>query len=235
MKKKIVLAAAVGLLVIVVIIAAVSGKKPKDGLGMSELSDDRVKHQVSFYASDGEIILVDSVPEGSAATPPEIPVMKYGDCFMQWKTDFSCVTEDMDVYPEIEHIEGKKNAFIFPSAYGRKDNTVTVPLQLSGDVLLSGFDLTIGYDEKQLEFEEIRNEDGELVCNAETPGEIHMNFATARNVEADIDICHLVFRVLSENGEIPVQMTVNSIYKVNEEGNLIPADFDIVQGKIYVY
>ena len=68
----------------------------------------------------------------------------------------------------------KPNVFAMSGAYGKKDGSVIVPLQLTGDVLLSGFDIIIKYDADALALESVFNEDGGIVYNSEKPGEVRI-------------------------------------------------------------
>ena len=238
MIKKICIIAAVCILLVVVLLMVgplnPSHGSKQDGDSAEAIIDAEV-YTVTFYSDDGSVLKTDSVLEGSAAEPPEIPVMTYGNVFRGWTSDFSSVTEDRDVYPEVESVQGKANAFVIPAAYGHQNGTVTVPFQLCGDVCLCGFDLTLEYDTEKLALEEIYNEDGALVYNTETPGQIHMNFVSVNNVEGDVDICWIRFRALSEKGETPITVTINSIYAGDDDEEMYIPEYTLMPGIVYLY
>ena len=192
-------------------------------------------YTVTFYANDGSILWIDTVPESEAATPPAEPEMTYGNVFSKWDSDFTSVTKDLEIRPEWQSITGKKNVFALAGAYGKTGDDVFVPFKLCGDVCLCGFDLTVTYDPAKLQLESVFNEDGDIIYNDEMPGEIHLNFVSIKDVEADVDICSFKFKVLAENGEIPVTASMTSIYAGNDDDSMYVPDYELIPANVYVY
>ncbi len=192
-------------------------------------------YTVTFYADDGSILWIDTVPENGVATPPTEPEMTYGNVFFKWDSDFSSVTKDLEIHPECQSVAGKNNAFAMAGAYGKTGDSVIVPLKLCGDVCLCGFDLTVTYDPEKLQLESVFNEDGDIIYNDEIPGEIHLNFVSIQDVEADIDICSFKFKVLAENGEIPVTSEMVSIYAGNDDDSMYVPEYTLFPATVYVY
>lgn len=192
-------------------------------------------YTVTFYADDGSILFIDSVIEGDAAAPPIEPIMSYGNIFTKWDSDFSAVTEDTEIHPECRSVVGKPNVFALAGAYGRTEETVFVPFRLCGDVCLCGFDLTVTYDAEKLSLESVFDEDGGVVYNNETPGRVYINFAGIKDIEADVDICCFKFKVLAEEGEIPVSVAMTSIYAGNEDDSMYIPEYELIPATVYVY
>ena len=192
---------------------------------------------VTFYSNDGTVLMVDRVKRNSSATPPSRPNMTYGSIFKCWDTDFSKVTEDLDVHPSCETIKDKPNVIAIHSSYVSKDSSVTIPIQLCGDVCLSGLDITIYYDENLIELESI-TEDKSVVINGEIPGRIKLNYISVENTVADVDIANLQFYVKAKEGNIiPISVEINGIYAFDDDlkkDKLIATEATIINGTIYV-
>lgn len=213
--------------------------------------EDKPTYTVNFYSDAGNLLLIDTVIEGETAAPPAVPDMTYGNVFKRWEQDFTHVNADMDVYPVTESADGRPNVFAIHSAYGKSGDSLVIPFQLCGDVCLCGFDLLVKYDPESLLLEGVLNEDGGLLYNTETPGEVYMNLVSTENIEADIDICWLKFKILTgDSAEVPLSVTISSIYELrdneSDESNdtalssnepsvaMQTPEYDLITGTVYV-
>lgn len=61
---------------------------------LAPVTEDVTTHTVKFYDGNGNLLSVQSVADGMAATAPEVDTKK----FLGWSADFSAVIEDMSVY-----------------------------------------------------------------------------------------------------------------------------------------
>lgn len=193
-------------------------------------------YTVTFYSNDGTVLKIDSVKENSFATPPVNPVMTYGMVFKSWDTDFSKVTKDLEIHPVCEETKGKPNVLAVQSRYSKKDGTVVVPIQLCGNVCVSGLDITVRYDKELLKLEVV-TEDKDVVFNDATPGIIGLNYVSTQNTVADVDICNLEFCVNAEEGEIPITIEINGIYAFEDEDKtdvLYVPESTVIDGKVFV-
>lgn len=198
--------------------------------------DNETKHTVTFYSDDGTVLKIDSVKENSFATPPVAPEMTYGMVFKAWDTDFSKVTEDLEVHPVCEEIRGKPNVLAVESRYTREDNTVVVPLQLSGDVCVSGLDITVRYDPESIKLQLV-TEDAAVVVNDATPGIIKLNYVSTENTVADVDICNFKFLANVREGIIPVTVEIDGVYAFEDEDQmdkLYVPECTIIDGNVFV-
>lgn len=226
-KYKSVLIIAASLVVVVLLIFTLSGKLPWS---------TSKEYAVTFYSDKGTELKIDYVKKNSSATPPNSPAMSNGMIFRSWDTDFSHVTKDLDVHPICEEIKGKPNVIAVQSVYSRNDNTVVVPIQLCGDVCVSGLDITIKYNQEMLELQSV-TEDKAVVFNDATPGVIRLNYVSTKNTIADVDVCNLQFLVNSAEGEIPITVELNGIYAFSDEENkdeLYVPKSTILDGKVFV-
>lgn len=130
-----------------------------------------------------------------------------------------------------------ENVVALSGGYGTKGNTVTLSLTLCGKADICAFEAEVTYDPNLLEFQELANEDFCVVSNVlEDEGRILLNFVDTENVEADVDLMDIVFKVKgSEAGTTPISLLVKNgtRYGTDEELeeveiNAIPAAVEIV-------
>ena len=190
-------------------------------------------YQVTFYDDNNVILKVDSVQHGESAVPPAIPEMTYGSIFKKWDADFSMVEKNLDIRPEFENVKGKSNVFALSGAYCKPGETVKIPFMLCGDVKLSGFDAVIEYDPDMLTLEAVTNTDGDAMYNDAEAGKIKLNFVSANNAEADIDICLLELKLSEDIEQANLIITVNSIYAVDDKDDLYVPEYSIIDSTVY--
>lgn len=203
---------------------------------LGTVPDETATYTVTFYSNDGTVLKIDSVKEDSFATPPVNPVMTYGMVFKSWDTDFSKVTKDLEIHPVCEEIKGKPNVLAVQSRYSQKGGTVVVPIQLCGDVCVSGLDITVRYDQELLNLKAVTEDKG-VMFNDATPGIIKLNYVSTQNTVADVDVCYLQFYVNATEGEIPITIEINGIYAFEDEDKtdvLNVPESTVIDGKIYV-
>ena len=179
-------------------------------------------------------MIIDTVKKHQPATPPVQPEMSYGNIFTKWDKDFSDITSDMDVHPVTKPVKGKTNVFALSGTYGQKETEVFVPLQLCGDVLLSGFELKVQYDSQSLELLSVFNVDGSVVYNDAEPGVVNINYVSIDNTTADVDICTLKFKIKADKGEIPIGTNVVNAY-ANDGDNMKKVDYVTIDASAFVY
>lgn len=242
--KKLILAviAAVAILAIVAIPGVIwycsSGVSNNETSEQEASTSPANTYTVTFYSDDGTVLKIASVSENTAAVPPNEPVMSCGAVFKCWDKDFTCVNQDLDIYPVCENLNGKANVFAIEGAYGKIDSTVVLPVRLCGDVCVSGFDIIIRYDSERLELQSV-SEDGAVVYNSGTPGEIRINYVSVENTLGDVDICDLKFVVKTESGVVPVVIETKSIYACKDtlesmDDSLYIPDYCVIDGAVFV-
>lgn len=195
-------------------------------------------YRVTFYSDDGTILKIDTARENAAAVPPHNPQLTYGKLFLAWDKDFSNVTGDMEVYPVYEDIRNKPNVFSIGSVYTSNGGRTTISVMLGGNVCASGFDIVIRYNADVMQLESIL-EDGAVVYNVEESGVIRMNYVSAENTVADVDISDLTFTVNAASGEFPIEIEVISIYACNDtvqsmDDTMYKPDYTVFNGMVYV-
>lgn len=198
--------------------------------------NDASMYTVTFYSNDGTVLKIDSVYENSSATPPVAPAMTYGTVFKSWNTDFSKVSRDLEIRPVCEEVKDKPNVLAVHSRYTTKDGTVVVPIELCGDVCVSGLDITVRYNQDQLKLKAV-TEDKAVIFNDATPGVIKLNYVSTKNTIADVEICNLQFYVNAAEGECPITIEINGIYAFeneNETDALYIPESTVIDGKVFV-
>ena len=197
------------------------------------------EYKVTFYSDSDIVLKVDSVKRNQAAQPPVEPQMTYGNIFKSWDNDFSKVKKNMEIHPEYESILDKDNVFSLEGAYGKQGDIVFVPVKLSGNVCLSGFDITIKYDKDALVLDSYFDNDDAVLINDEKAGVIKINFISAKNTTADVDICTLKFVINAKKGEYPITTKVNSIYAFEDSDDftndkLFSPKSNVINSTVYV-
>lgn len=195
-------------------------------------------YTVTFYSNDGTILKMESVEPHADATPPVEPQMAYGTVFVAWDSNFTDVTGNLDIHPLCVELADKPNVFAVSSAYGRIGETVVVPVRLCGDVCVSGFDITITYDADKIELKSVM-EDGSVIYNDENPGEIRLNYVSAENTIADVDVCFLQFVVLEDFDFASISVEINDIYAFNDsvesqDDSMYIPGANIIDGRVYL-
>lgn len=199
---------------------------------------EKVFYKVSFYSDDGILLLHDSVEAGASATPPQQPQVSNSVVFQSWDQDISCVTGDMEVHPICQSVEGSPNVFTVTGSYVKAGEKVTVPVQLRGQVCLAGFELLITYDAEKLELVSVL-EDGGVVYNNETAGQLRLNYVSANNTVADVDICNLEFAPKTDAAQVSVSVQVDTIYACedtvdsNNDALYVP-EYSVINGTVFV-
>lgn len=199
-------------------------------------SDNTPKYTVTFYANNGTVLKIDSVSENSSAVPPATPSMTHGTVFKSWDTDFSNVTKDLEIHPVCEEIKDKPNVLVVQSRYSKKDGVVVVPIQLCGNVCVSGLDIIVRYDKELLNLKAVTEDKG-VIFNDASPGVIKLNYVSTQNTVADVDICNLQFYVNAMEGEIPITIEIAGIYAFEDQeqtDTLFIPESTVIDGKIFV-
>lgn len=197
------------------------------------------EYKVTFFSDTDIVLKVDNVKKNNSAEPPREPQMTYGKIFKSWDKDFSSVRKNLKIHPVCESVIDKSNVFSMSGAYGKTGETVFVPLQLNGNVCLSGFDITAEYDADALTLVSYFDSDEAVMINDETPGALKINYISAKNTTADVDICKLKFNVNAKKGDYPIKITVNSIYAFEDSDDLsndklYAPDSNVIDGTVYV-
>ncbi len=230
LSKKTVIISCVTIVCLIIIIALIIllGSKAK------QYSGDAKTYNVTFYSDNNTVLKIDNVIEHHSATPPVQPEMTYGNVFVKWNEDFTNISSDLDVHPEVKTVKSEKNVFALTGAYGTKGLEVVVPLQLCGDVLLSGFELKVTYDPEKLELLSVFNVDGGILLNDEEAGIVKINYVSIENTVSDVDICSFKFKIKAETGEIPIKTNVISAY-ANDGDDMYKTDYSTVDSVVYTY
>ena len=189
---------------------------------------------VIYYADDNTVVKLDRVGEDEQAVSPSSPELSYGNVFEKWDEPEETGEDTQEVRPIYQSVLGVANVFSMPGTYGTSGDVITVPLRLCGEVELCGFDLILEYDQDKLQLERVYDADDAVILNAEIPGCVHINYVSVSNTTADVDICSLQFRVLADEGEVPITQSMVSIYSWNESGDLAVPDYHLMDGCVYI-
>lgn len=197
-------------------------------------------HQVAFIDYDGTLLSAQEVSHCQAATTPENPT-RAGYNFTGWDRSYQDVQEDLTLracYVK-ETIE---NLFSVSSASGRVGDEITVRVSLDGNVLLSGFDMKLFYDDSVLEYVSTDSELSMDVLEKHIAEEhcVLFNYLSAgENRTAGGAIADVTFRIKNRNQTAAnLQLSPNSVVYVATEaeygGNPIPTVCSLKDGVITI-
>ena len=195
-------------------------------------------HRVIFQDYNGTTLSEQTVAHRQAAVDPT-PSPRSGYVFTGWDRNCTDIQEDT-VFRACYAPDTVENIFSVSSASGNPGENVTVLLQLSGNVLLSGFDIQLLYDRDAIELVSIDSELSLDVLNQplEEDGVILLNYLTARGDRTTGgSIAEVVFKIKADmKGSIPLCLSANAVvYSSSEYGNVpVPAAFSLVDGEILV-
>ena len=208
-----------------------------DASGSTEALEDIIdpnKHLVSFYSADDSLIETQQVGDGEDAISPADPIMPPGYILTGWDRSLTNITEDTAIHAVCVETTGKKNVLALSGTAGTNGSEVIVPLVLTGDVSIAGFDLTLTYDPKKLELKGITDDDGALIYNDEEPGKVRMNYVSVENTTGEVDLCRLHFTLLTDEGELPVKLDMSSAYVLVDDEKMEKAEFTLIDAVVKV-
>lgn len=113
---------------------------------------------------------------------------------------------------------------------GKKDETVTVPIEIHSGEEVGGFELSVYYDKEALEFVELNK--GKLIENdnnslfdynhKEDKAYIKIVYVVADTVKADGEIVNIEFKLKKDcTDQLPIGMKIDEIVDNTEESNTI--------------
>lgn len=188
-------------------------------------------YTVTFADHRGKVLSEQTVPEGGDAVLPEAPE-KAGAQFLGWSGNYANVTQDETVRAVYSD---EKNVIVVHSASAKADGTVTVLVEITGQVKTCGFDMSLFFD-PALELVAYDNDlHLDVVFNADAyENGVSLNFSSTTDKEKPRDIVELTFRLSkSATGTLPITARMTSIKELR--GNrIIDTDYVLVNGAIHV-
>ncbi len=194
------------------------------------------EYDVCFYTNTGTLLDVQVVKRGESAEPPAAPVMAPGYMFKGWDKDFTNVTRDLDVHAVCEEIPQDGNVLLLEGTEGKVGAQVIMPLRLTGQVCLAGFDAVISYDNAKLEFVEMSYEDGAVVSNVvPEEGKININYLSTDNTTGEVDLCDCVFQVIDGAGTTTdVTLTLESAVAVDDKDAFYTPECQLIDAVVEI-
>lgn len=190
---------------------------------------------VRFVDPNGALLYTDTVTAGTAAHPPQNPIMPYGWVFSHWDGDFTHVSGDMTVKAVATEIGTAPNVLSLSGAYARQGSNATVSLRLGGSVELCAFNIRIQYDPMQLDFVELRYPDPMVDANCiAQDGIIYLNFAGSQNTLGDVDLTDLVFYAKGAAGQTQITVEVLELITFTEDGSFLEPQYTVIPGTVTI-
>ena len=144
--------------------------------------------------------------------------------FSGWVTpEGDSAQPETDANARYRDVSELDNVLAIPSEYAQKDELVSLPLRLCGQVELCAFDVKLTYDKNRLEYLGCEDVDDDLMVHAKTDeGVVRINYLYPRNLQEEKDLCRLQFRVTSkEQGQSLLHMEVLEAVRLGSDGDVV--------------
>lgn len=195
-------------------------------------------HHVTFVDYDGTLLSAQEVAHRQAATAPENP-SRTGYSFTGWDKNYQDIQEDLVItacYVE----ESVENIFSVSSASGSVGDEITVRVSLSGNVLLSGFDIQLLYDDNILEYVSTDSELSMDILDQHITEDHYIIFnylSAGGNRTTGGAISDITFRIKNKNKTTAdLHLLSNSVVYVASEygGNPVPTAYSLKDGVVTI-
>lgn len=144
--------------------------------------------------------------------------------FSGWVTpEGDSAQPEADANARYRDVSELDNVLAIPSEYAQKDELVSLPLRLCGQVELCAFDVKLTYDKNRLEYLGCEDADDDLMVHAKTDeGVVRINYLYPRNLQEEKDLCRLQFRVTTkEQGQSLIHMEVVEAVRLGGDDDVV--------------
>jgi len=172
-------------------------------------------------------------PKAGTEKPPSLPEVGISDSREAIQEEPPGGSEAIEVIlPAQQDTTNMKNALVLPEVAGNKGETISIPLQVCGQVELCAFDLRISYDRNRLMYVGSENADDELIVHCkENEGILLINYLRISNLKEPHRFCDLQFKVLTKDvctSELYVEVV--EVVALEETGDILICETSAVNG-----
>ena len=173
-------------------------------------------------------------PTVNTLTPPT-PPKKIGYVFVGWSGDYNNITQDTDIVANYVEVSKIKNVISADTVYISRTSEFNVLIGIYGNVEFCGLDMEIAYDTNLLDLVSSENVDDSVILNDSTDGIIYMNYVTTNNTKGEVEFVTLKFKLkVALKNETSLQMTVNSMYSLDNNNAFVQSEYQVLQNKIII-
>jgi hypothetical protein len=189
-----------------------------------------------YRAEDGAILEQKGASDTDFLPEREVPVLP-GKVFAGWDKDLTGAGEYLDTTAKYVDVRNDDHVVALPAVYGSKSAALKLPLKILGMVDLCGMDITLSYDTSLLDFAGHEQDDIGVTVDSDTePGLIYVRFVSAANASGEIDLSVLSFKVKGEEKtDTDIRVFVKDTVRLDGENNIVPAPYNVLDGKLYIY
>lgn len=187
---------------------------------------------VQFYDNKNTVLKKEEVQYGENAVSPYYNPNIPNQVFIGWDKSFNDVKEDLNIYPVMEDIFNEANVIYSSYSCSNGEGVIQISFQITGNVNFCCLELEIDYDEKYLQYIAATNIDGDAIVNSKQ-GELYYVFACGENINGDVDLITLEFKVLkeSENTDL-MKLNVLDIASFKSDNDFMDEQYKIIIGDI---
>lgn len=211
------------MIVSIVIIRSLSGETPVE---------NGETYVVQFYDNKNTVLKKEEVQYGENAVSPYYNPNIPNQVFIGWDKSFNDVKEDLNIYPVMEDISNEANVIYSSYSCSNGEGVIQISFQITGNVNFCCLELEIDYDEKYLQYIAATNIDGDAIVNLQQ-GKLYYVFACGENINGDVDLITLEFKVLkeSENTDL-MKLNVLDIASFKSDNDFMDEQYKIIIGDI---
>ncbi|MBR6581388.1 MAG: hypothetical protein IKK66_08825 [Ruminococcus sp.] len=209
------------------------------------VSSDKIV--VEYKNSNGDS-LFNEIGEISDISLKKPSFLSEREVFIGWKEDVliseiadsKFTADELVLTAESMDISSVENVIYNNSVYVSNKGSCefVLPVVIGGITDFAVMDLEISYDSEMLELIEVTSDDSDVMYNhIKEEDKILINFVSIENVNADVNLCNLKFKVLPNNKNVTaLSYNVTDIAAWSEdESDYRQVNYSIVNSKIVMY
>ena len=191
---------------------------------------------VVFYNYTGEVIKTDTIPQGASVIQPPENATADGYVFTGWDKSLTDIQEDTCFYPLYSDIREGDNVVFSSSAYFAPEETISLSVQVGGNVSFASMELQVTFDHSLLKFESVSDVDPDGVCYYDEKSEtIYFAMASAQNINAEVDLFTIQLSVKSQVPEhAELLLEIHDIAAFDNQNELITTSGSTINGNIFL-
>ena len=194
------------------------------------------KCMVRFYEIDGTLSYSEEVKKGCAVNSIPRGSDRPNAFFAGWGKPTEVITENKSFTALYDEVEGVKNAIGYNCVYSKMGDECEVDISITGEVKFSSLEIKINLCSDLQYIGETYCDDSAVVHYSSEENAVYIAMAFRKNVTETIDICSLKFKTSSTSSQtVPLSIEVTDIAYINDEDEIVTAEFSVYNENIVIY
>lgn len=194
------------------------------------------KCMVRFYEIDGTLSYSEEVKKGCAVNSIPHGSDRLNAFFAGWGAPTGVITENKSLTALYDEVEGVKNAIGYNCVYSKMDEECVVDISVTGEVNFSSLEIKINLGTELQYINEVYCDNSAFVHYSPEEKTVYIAMAFRKNITETIDICSLKVKTSSTSSQsVPFSIEVEDIAYINDEDEIVSADYSVFNENIVVY